>query len=108
MTWPDVPSSFRVPRPVAIVLAVALGLSFAGGPVGMAGVIVSGVLLMAFVFQGLAVVHGVTRGKSYRLPLLIIVYLTLIWTVAFYGLLGLLDAGFAFRDRQKPIVRKKT
>ncbi len=104
--WPDVPSSFRVPRPFAIVLAVALGLSFAGGPVGMGGVIVSGVLLMAFVIQGLAVVHALTRAKSYRLPLLIIVYLTLIWTIAFYALLGLLDAGFAFRDRQKPIVRK--
>ena len=106
MHWPDVPSSFRVPRPFAIVLAVALGLAFAGGPLGMAGVIVSGVLLMAFVVQGLAVVHALTRAKSYRLPLLIIVYLTLIWTVAFYGLLGLLDAGFAFRDRKKPIVRK--
>ena len=107
MHWPDVPSSFRVPRPLAIVLAVALGLSFAGGPLGMAGVIVSGVLLMAFVIQGLAVVHALTRAKSYRFPLLIIVYLILIWTVAFYGLLGLLDAGFAFRDRRKPIVKTK-
>ena len=106
--WPDIPSALRVPRPLAVALAVALGLSFAGGPVGMVGVIVSGVLLMAFVCQGLSVVHGVTRGKSFRLPLLIIVYLTLLWTVALYGLLGLIDAGFAFRDRQKPIVKKKS
>ncbi len=106
MPWPDIPNAFRVPRPLALVLAVALGLSFAGGPVGMSGVLVSGALLMVFVFQGLAVVHALTRGKSYRFPLLIIVYLTLIWTVAFYGLLGLLDAGFAFRDRQKTRIRK--
>lgn len=108
--WPDIPRGLRVPRPLAIVLAVALGLSFAGGPVGMLGVIVSGALVMAFALQGLAVVHAVTRGKGFRFPLLIIVYLTLAmlmpWSIAFYGLLGLLDAGFAFRDRQKPIVKK--
>ena len=109
--WPDIPRALRVPRPMAIVLAVALGLSFAGGPIGVLGVIVSGALAMAFAFQGLAVVHAVTRGKKgLRLPLLIIVYLTLMmlmpWSIAFYGVLGLLDAGFAFRDRQKPIVKK--
>ena len=104
--WPDIPASLRVPRLLAILLAVALGLSFAGGPVGMIGVIVSGALLMAFLLQGLAVVHALTRGKSFRLPLLIIVYLTLIWTVALYALLGLVDAALAFRDRQKPTVKK--
>lgn len=109
--WPDVPGALRLPRPLAIVLAVALGLSFAGGPVGMVGVIASGALVMAFAFQGLAVVHAVTRGKKgFRLPLLIIVYLTLAmlmpWSLAFYGLIGLIDAGFAFRDRQKPIAKK--
>ena len=104
--WPDIPANLRIPRLLAILLAVALGLSFAGGPVGMVGVIVSGALLMAFLFQGLAVIHALTRGKSVRFPLLVIVYLTLIWTVALYALLGLIDSALSFRDRQKPIVKK--
>ena len=28
------------------------------------------------------------------------------WSVIAYGLLGLLDTGFSFRDRQKPTVKK--
>ena len=109
--WPDIPSGLRVPRPLAIVLAVALGLSFAGNQLGAAGIIVSGAVGMAFALQGLAVVHALTRGKQgARLPLLIIVYLTLFmlmpWSLIAYGLLGLIDTGFSFRDRQKPAVKK--
>ena len=109
--WPDIPRHLRAPRALAVVLAVALGLSFAGGPLGMGGVITSGALVMAFALQGLAVIHATTRGKSFRFPLLIIVYMTLLmlmpWSLAFHGLVGLLDAAFAFRDRQKPIVKRK-
>ena len=109
--WPDIPGHTRVPRPLALVLAVALGLSFAGGVVGAVGLITSGALIMAFAFQGLAVLHALPRGKGYRFPLLIIVYLTMAilmpWLVVGYGLLGLVDTAVAFRDRQKPIVIKK-
>ncbi len=108
--WPDVPGHLRTPRPLALVLAVALGLSFAGNLVGALGLIVSGALLMAFALQGLAVLHALTRGKSYRFPLLIIIYLTMgmlmPWLLVGYGLLGLVDTAFAFRDRRKPVVKK--
>ena len=104
--WPDLPRFTRVPRALALVLAVALGLGFAGGIVGMMSLIVSGALLMAFALQGLAVIHQTTRGKSVRTPLLIIVYLSLAllmpWLLVIYGLLGLADSAFAFRDREKP------
>ena len=107
--WPDVPAHLRAPRPLALVLAVALGLSFAGGLVGAFGLVVSGALLMAFALQGLAVLHALTRGKTYRFPLLIIVYLTMgmlmPWLLVGYGLLGLLDTAFAFRDRRKPAAK---
>ena len=103
--WPDIPRYTRMPRPLGLALAVALGLSFAGGLIGMMSLIVSGAILMGFALQGLAVIHAVTRGKSFRLPLLIIVYLSLAmlmpWLLIFYGMIGLLDSGFAFRDRQK-------
>ena len=104
--WPDISRYTRVQRPLALVFAMSLGLSLAGGIVGMASLVVCGALLMGFVLQGLAVTHAVTRGKTYRRPLLIIVYLSMLllmpWLLAFYGLIGLLDAAFAFRDREKP------
>jgi uncharacterized protein YybS (DUF2232 family) len=104
--WPDLPRSLRVPRQLALVLAVSLGLSLAGGLVGLFALIVTGALIMAFAVQGLAVIHDLTRGKSFRLPLLIIVYLSLMllmpWLLAIYALVGLADAGFSFRDRRLP------
>ena len=113
--WPDIPRNLRVPRPLAIVFAVALGLSFAGGLPGLLSLIMSGALGMGFVFQGLAVIHALTRGKSFRFPLLVLVYIsTLLMSgpIAFYALLGLIDAGFAFRDRRarplKPTPRNPT
>ncbi len=108
--WPDVPGHLRVPRPLALGLAVALGLSFAGGTLGAFGLIVSGALVMAFALQGLAVLHALTRGKTYRFPLLIIIYLTMgmlmPWLLVGYGLLGLVDTAFAFRDKRRPVVKK--
>ena len=93
------------------MLAVALGLSFAGNALGAAGVVVSGALGMAFAIQGFAVVHGLTRGNpGLRLPLLTLLYIILVVMMPFsivpFGLLGLLDTAFSFRDRQKPIVKK--
>jgi uncharacterized protein YybS (DUF2232 family) len=109
--WPDLPRSLRVPRALALVLAVSLGLSLAGGLPGLLALIVTGALIMAFAAQGLAVIHDVTRGKSYRLPLLIIVYLSLAmlmpWLLAIYALVGLGDAGFSFRDRRVPAATGK-
>lgn len=103
--WPDIARYARMPRALALVLAVVLGLSIAGGLIGMMSLIASGALLMGFALQGLAVIHFVTRGKSYRLPLLIIVYLSMVilmpWLIVFYGFVGLLDTAFAFRDREK-------
>jgi uncharacterized protein YybS (DUF2232 family) len=101
--WPDLPHSLRVPRLLGLVLAAALGLTFAGGLVGMIALIAVGALSMAFAIQGIALIHDVTRGKTYRLPLLIILYLTLSmlmpWLVAVYAALGLGDAGFSFRNK---------
>lgn len=109
--WPDIPRYMRVPRLLALLLAVALGLSFAKGLVGMMSLIVSGALIMAFAMQGLAVVHSLTAGKSARLPLLVILYLSLMllmpWLLILCGFLGLLDTAFAFRDRHEATRKPK-
>jgi hypothetical protein len=103
--WPDLPRSLRAPRWLAAALFVALGLAFVGGLPGLLALSVAGALGMAFAVQGLALVHDVTRGKSYRLPLLIIVYLTLgmlmPWLLIVYALVGLADAALGLRERRR-------
>ncbi len=97
--WPDMPRCFRIPRVLALVFAAALGLTFVDGIVGFFALIASGALTLAFTAQGLALLHEITRGKSYRLPLLIIVYLLLPSLFPVYALAGLADACFGLRDR---------
>ena len=107
--WPDIPRNLRLPRPLAPVLAVALGLSFAGGLVGLISAVATGALTAGFIFQGLAVIHVLTIGSRMRPTLLTLVYFLLIVMPIplIYALIGLLDVFFAFRDRQKPVVIKK-
>ena len=102
--WPDIPRELRVPRPFAFVLAVALGLCFAGGEVAAIAAVVAAVLGCAFALQGLAVVHDLTRGSSVRGPLLATTYLllalTVPWPLAVLACIGLAEAGFSLRDRK--------
>ncbi len=107
--WPDIPRNLRLPRPLALVLAVALGLSFAGGLIGLISAIVTGGLMAGFIFQGLAVIHVLTIGNRMRPTLLTLAYFLLIVMPLplIYALIGLLDVFFAFRDRQKPVIVKK-
>ena len=109
--WPDLPRHLRVPRFTPLVLAVSLGLSFTGGLAGLIARIVSAALIAALALQGLAVAHAATRGKSSRVPLLVIVYLSMgalmPWPLLFWGVVGLLDTAFSFRDRQRPALIRK-
>ena len=111
MAWPDIPQHMRLPRIAAFLLAVFLGLSFTGGVPGLVSRTVSAALIAAFSLQGLAVIHAITRGRSTRTAVLIIVYLTMAalpWPLLFWGAIGLLDTAFSFRDRQKPALLRKS
>ncbi len=109
--WPDIPRHMRVPRYAALVLAVSLGLSIVGDIPGLIARIVSAALIAVLALQGLAVVHAMTRGKGSRLAMLVIVYLSMAalmpWPLLFWGVLGLLDAAFSFRDRRNPALVRK-
>ena len=102
--WPDIPRNLRLPRAAALALAIALGLSITSGIVGLASGLVAATLVTAFGLQGLAVVHALTRGHTWRLTALIGAYLLpfILWSV-----LGLLDTAFSFRDRQVSVERKQ-
>ena len=109
--WPDIPRHLRIPRYAVLVLAVSLGLSIVGDIPGLIARVVSAALVAVLALQGLAVVHAVTRGKGSRTAMLVIVYLSMAallpWPLLFWGVLGLFDSAFSFRDRRKPsLVRK--
>ncbi len=110
-SWPDIPKHMRLPRFAALLLAVSLPFSFIGGFVGLFSRIISAALMAALAIQGLAVAHALTRNRGSRVPLLVIVYLTIAalmpWPLLLWGVLGLLDAAFSFRDRQRPAAVRK-
>ncbi len=104
VAWPNIPRDLRIPRLVALAFAVALGACFAGGVAGAIATVAATALGVAFAIQGLATVHELTRGASYRTPLLCLLYLLLVvtmpWPLAAFALIGLLEAGFSLRDRK--------
>ena len=104
--WPDIPRNLRLPRFAALLLAVSLGLSFTTGPVGLSSHIVSAALVAGFSLQGLAVIHALTRGHSWRPAALVFTYGLV--PFVFWAMLGLLDTAFSFRDRQTPIIKKQS
>ena len=103
--WPDV-AAFAMPRRALFVTlgATLLGL-FTSGIVGVLLGIVATAFLIAYMFQGLAVMHYVTRNRPARGVLLTFIYLSILF-LSVPGLvlvvLGLLDTLMAFRRRFPP------
>ena len=83
-------------------MAVAMGLSFAGGLVGIIAGVLSASLLMAYGVLGFAVLHAITRGINSRGFVLGGVYASVIvfgWPVLVLCLLGLVETAFDLRAR---------
>lgn len=99
--WPDL-SAMTFPPSVAIVLAIAVTLSFFGGLVGIIAGLLSASLTIAYAVLGFAVLHAITRGMNVRPFLLGSVYGAVIvfgWPVLALSLLGLVDAAAGLRTR---------
>ncbi len=63
--WPDFPPS-SIRRLTPLLLAVATGAAFLAGLPGLIAAGFAGPLFLAYVLLGLAVVHYMTRGRSWR------------------------------------------
>jgi hypothetical protein len=99
--WPEL-SAMTFPRPVTAVLAVAMGLSFVGGLVGIVAGALSASLLMAYGVLGFAVLHAVTQHMDARGFLLGGTYAAVLvfgWPVLALCVLGLIDIAFDLRGR---------
>ncbi|TCR62680.1 DUF2232 domain-containing protein [Bosea sp. BK604] len=100
--WPFIPAT-TVPRRALFLLAAALVTISFGGFIGVAGAALTGALLAVFMFSGLALIHDLTRGKPWRAPALIAVYVALIVMQALLTplltLVGMADSLFGLRKR---------
>jgi hypothetical protein len=93
--------SLPVSIPAGFVGATALAL--ASGTVGHAAEAVAGALGAAVALQGLAVIHALTRGISWRVPVLAALYALILLSglpVILLALLGLAESAFHLRARR--------
>ncbi|MFA5899795.1 MAG: DUF2232 domain-containing protein [Hyphomicrobium sp.] len=103
--WPDLPA-MTYPPITPLLLALSTGLGFFAGMAGMVAAAFAGALFFAYVLLGLAVVHYVTRGRSWRLFALWALYAALfvISTIALLpiALIGLAEAIWPMRKPMNP------
>lgn len=101
--WPDL-KTIAYPRPVSLVLVVALFGSFLSGTLGIVSTVVAATLVLAQTFVGLAVIHVVTRNQNARTFVLASVYLSILllgWPAFFIAILGMLEPALGLRARQQ-------
>jgi hypothetical protein len=98
--WPDL-SSLAYPLGFQIVLALALAATFMPGVLGVAGVGLSGALLVAYFFAGLALVHFIARTRAPWILWLVYVGVFFIepYTSILLMLAGLLEPVLKLRQR---------
>ena len=89
----DMPSSLRMNRNAIFVFLAGLALCFLDGLPALIGATVVGTFGAGFLISGFAALHYRTRGKSWRLPALILAYLaaTMLFPAMAILALGLAD-----------------
>lgn len=92
----DMPSALRMNRDSIYVLGVGLALLIAGmvahnNVLTIVGSSVAGAFAGGFMLAGLAAFHLKSRGKSWRMPALILAYLTISLTAIIFVIVGMLD-----------------
>ena len=101
--WPNLADGIRLPRQLAAAFLVLLGCAFLPDPSGLAAGVIAVALAMAFVCEGLAAAHVVTRGLSARRFILLAIYAVVVflmpWPLLALALLGCLDCLFSLRGR---------
>jgi hypothetical protein len=103
--WPDI-SAMDFPPGTALMLVASMLGAGAQGIAGAVGTAFLGAFFLAYVFAGLAVVHYVTRAKSWRPFGLWMLYIGLLivasWIAVFIALVGLLERPLRLRQRAFP------
>jgi hypothetical protein len=110
--WPDLPTEFVLPRPLAVVAVVAIGAAIAlPQPTDQFAWVFAGPLAAAYTLQGLAVLHAMSRGLPLRPLLIVALYfccaVRVEWTLPLIALVGLVDSAVNLRGRAAAARRSK-
>ncbi len=102
--WPAIAEGIKLPRGVAILfLALMAGIFVLPDPARVIAAVVAGALAMAFVAEGLAAAHVLTRGLTARRAILGAIYAVVVilipWPLFALIVLGCLDCLFALRGK---------
>lgn len=100
--WPDLSATELPPTFLAAFFVIFAVAGLAGGAVGYVAAFYASALGVVWVLIGLAVLHSVTRGRSFRRPLLIFVYVILIvfgWPAVPLMVLGIVEQIVQLRRR---------
>ncbi|MFJ5367759.1 DUF2232 domain-containing protein [Bosea sp. CER48] len=100
--WPFIPST-ALPRQALLLLIASGVIAMTGGFIGVAATALAGALFAAFMFSGLCLLHDISRGRPWRLPMLVSVYVALIVMQAvltpLLAVIGLVDTLLGLRRR---------
>jgi hypothetical protein len=99
--WPQL-SSLTFPIWAVLLLAVAIGVTFAGGIAAIAATVAAASLTVAYAVLGFAVLHEITRGLNSRPFVLAGVYASVLvfgWPMLLLFLLGLAETAAHIRAR---------
>lgn len=102
--WPDL-HGLELPNALVLLFAGALAASFLPGLPGLIATGFAGALLLAYVLQGLAVIHVYSQGVPMRGLLLATVYLGILllgWVALVVAILGLAEPLLGLRQRANP------
>ncbi|AYD00394.1 DUF2232 domain-containing protein [Neorhizobium sp. NCHU2750] len=89
----DMPSALRMNRHAIFVFLAGIVLTFVGGVPALIGATICGTFGAGFVMAGYAALHFHSKGKDWRLPALILAYLSAVMVLPLFAVLvlGLVD-----------------
>ena len=102
--WPDL-QALDIPNVMVIAFAGSLALSFMPGILGLIATGFAGAFLIAYLLQGLAVIHFYSLGMPFRTAMLAVLYFAVLflgWVAIIVAILGLGEPVFGLRARGGP------
>jgi len=110
--WPPIARELRLPRLLMVAFAASLVLCVLPGWGRLVGTICAVTLCVAYAFQGIAVLHELSRQSQWRYFLLFSLYAVVVlfmpWSLMLFALVALADSVFSFRDRKAPVAAPKS
>jgi len=110
--WPPIARELRLPRLLVVAFLASIGICFLPDWGPLIGSISAATLCVVYAFQGIAVLHELSRQSQWRYFLLFSLYAVVVlfmpWSLMLFALVALADSVFSFRDRKAPVAAPKS